>query len=140
MKYLLTLLGFAMMIGLSAQDKSKDLAYMVVKSSTVCDMCKETLETELPFVKGVHKVAVDLNTSEIAVDYNPKKIDKQGVRLAISKLGYSADDVPADQKAFAKLPACCQKEGCGQKKEAKNEHEDMHHHGDDHDHDDTDGN
>jgi len=117
MKHLLTVLSCLLVVGLSAQEeKNNDLAYMVVKSTTVCNMCKETIETEMPFVKGVHKATVDLKSSEIAVDYNPKKIDKEGVRVAISKLGYQADDVPADQKAFAKLPDCCQKEGCGQKK------------------------
>ncbi len=110
---------------------------MVVKSTTVCDMCKETIETEMPFVKGIHKASVDLKTSEISVDFNPNKIDKNGVRTAIAGLGYWADDVPADPKAFAKLPACCQDEGCGQKRVEEKPHE--HKEGEDHDHDE-DGN
>lgn len=128
MKHITLILALFMGMGVSAQEDSQkeDMAYMVVQSTTVCNMCKTTIEEEMPFVKGVHKATVNLETNEIGVDYNPKKTDKEKIKLAISKLGYQADDVPADQKAFAKLPACCQKEGCGQtpKKEGAEHHHD----------------
>lgn len=114
MKKLLILLASVLVVGAYAQDGtegSTDMAYMVVKSTTVCGMCKTTIETEMPFVKGVQKAIVNLEASEIAVDYNPKKTDKAKIRLAIAALGYQADDIPADPKAFKKLPECCQKRG-----------------------------
>ena len=104
MKHITLIRALFMGFGVSAQEdiqKEDEMAYMVVRSTTVCNMCKTTIEEEMPFVKGVHKATVNLETNEIGVDYNPKKTDKEKIKLAISKLGYQADEVPADQKAFA---------------------------------------
>ena len=76
-------------------------------------MCVKTIETELLYAKGVRSVKVDLGTNTIHVGLNPRKTDVAKVRTAISKLGYSADDVAPDMKAREKLPDCCKKEGCG---------------------------
>lgn len=39
--------------------------------------------------------------------YNAKKTNIQTIREAISKLGYDADDVKADQKGYESLDGCC---------------------------------
>lgn len=84
-----------------------------IQSSTICDMCEKTIEENLIYEKGVKKVEVDLATASVSVTYDPRKTDAAKLRTALTKLGYSADGVAADPAAFAKLPACCQKEGCG---------------------------
>lgn len=94
----------------SAQKKS---AHLDIVSSTVCDMCKETIEKEMIYEKGVKKVSVDLATSTVHVEYDAKKNSPEKLRAALITLGYAADGTPGDPKAFEKLPACCQKEGCG---------------------------
>lgn len=93
----------------------KETKIIQIKSSTVCDMCKERIERELVFTKGIKEVKVDINTNMVTVKYRVDKIDEAGVRQALSKLGYWADEVPADEKAFNNLPECCKKEGCGKK-------------------------
>ncbi len=100
-------------VGLSAVAQEKKTAHLDIRSSTVCDMCVETIQSNLIYEKGVKKVDVDLTTSTVHVEYDAKKNTPEGLRGALVKLGYSADGVPGDAKAFAKLPACCQKEGCG---------------------------
>lgn len=110
MRLLTILLTFFIGSNVSAQ---KGLDHLDIKSSTVCDMCKETIEKELIYEKGVKKVNVDLTTSTVHVEYDAKKNTPEKLRGALIKLGYAADGVPGDEKAFAKLPACCQKEGCG---------------------------
>ncbi len=45
----------------------------------------------------------------IKVTYNSKKTDLQKIRLAISKLGYDADEVKADAVAYESLDGCCKK-------------------------------
>jgi len=110
MKQLLILLAFLFGTTASAQKKTEHLE---IKSSTVCDMCKETIEKEMIYEKGVKKVTVYLATSSVHVEYDPKKSTPESLRVALIKLGYAADGTPGDPKAFAKLPACCQKEGCG---------------------------
>lgn len=105
-------IALALLIGMrvSAQKKTE---HIDIVSSTVCDMCKETIEKEMIYEKGVKKVSVDLATSSVHVEYDAKKSTPEKLRAALIKLGYAADGVPGDPKAFAKLPACCQKEGCG---------------------------
>ena len=94
-------------------DKPKKTETVTIKSSTVCGMCETAIESNLIYEKGVQKVEVDLATSTVAVTYNPRKTDVATLRTALTKLGYAADELSADPKAFAKLPGCCQKSGCG---------------------------
>jgi periplasmic mercuric ion binding protein len=58
-------------------------------------------------------VKLDLETGIVSVEYVPKKTSPDAIRTALTKLGYYADDIPGDEKAFRDLPDCCQKEGCG---------------------------
>lgn len=85
-------------------------AEIVIKSSTVCETCKETIEKNLTFEKGVKEVLVDYEKKEVKVVYRPDKTSPEKIKLALTKLGYDADEMKADPKAKAKLPACCQKE------------------------------
>lgn len=95
----------------------KETKTVEIKSTTVCDMCKDKIERELVFETGIKSAKVNLTTNIITVKYRTDKTNPEAIRKAIAKLGYWADDVPANEEAFKKLPACCQKEGCGKKKE-----------------------
>lgn len=97
----------------AGRSTDKKLAHLDIHTSTVCDMCEQTIEENLIYEKGVKSVNVDLAMSEIHVTYDPRKNSPEDLRRAVSKLGYMADDIPGDEAAFRKLPACCQKEGCG---------------------------
>jgi copper chaperone CopZ len=97
-------------VGLSQGKKTEPLD---IQSSTVCDMCVQTIEQNLIYEKGVKQVKVDLEKSQVHIEYDPKKNNPAGLRAALVALGYAADGTPGDPKAFATLPACCQKEGCG---------------------------
>jgi copper chaperone CopZ len=94
-------------------EKGKKTETVRIQSSTICDMCEKTIEENLIYEKGVKKVDVDLTTASVSITFDPRKTDPAALRTALTKLGYSADGVAADSAAFAKLPACCQKEGCG---------------------------
>lgn len=85
-------------------------AEVKIKTSAVCDMCKETIEHDLLFEKGVKKVTLDLDTKVVTVVYNPKKTNEEKIRIAITKIGYDADDIPADSTSYSKLPNCCKKD------------------------------
>lgn len=117
MKYLLTIaMLFASAFAFAQEpvaDKDKKLALLDIRTSTVCDMCEKTIEENMIYEKGVKSVNVDLEKSLIHVQYDPKKNTPEGLRNAVVKMGYMADDIPGDEAAFKKLPLCCQKEGCG---------------------------
>ncbi len=80
-----------------------------IKTSAVCGMCKERLEKNLAFEKGVRSVSLDDKTKIITIEYRKGRNNKENLKKAITKIGYDADDLPADQKAHDRLPACCQK-------------------------------
>jgi len=109
-----TLITFALALAgstLSAQDKG--WSSIVIRTSSVCDMCERTIEEELIYTKGVKSVDLDLASGLVTVQYDAKKVGPEKIRTDLTLLGYAADDIPGDAKAIAKLPACCQKEGCG---------------------------
>ena len=81
-----------------------------IKTSAVCGMCKDRIEQGLAFEKGIKDVSLDVDTKIATVKYNPGKTNPDEIRKLISKMGYDADSIPADQKAYDKLPACCKKD------------------------------
>ena len=72
-------------------------------------MCKETIEKDMAFEKGVKDSDLDLETLVLTVTYNPKKTDPETIRKRITKVGYDADSLKRDKEAFLKLPDCCQR-------------------------------
>jgi periplasmic mercuric ion binding protein len=83
---------------------------VAIKTSAVCGMCKERIEGCLAFEKGVKTSSLDVDTKVVTVIYNPAKTSPEQLRKTLSKLGYDADTIPANQTAYAKLPACCKKD------------------------------
>jgi periplasmic mercuric ion binding protein len=80
-----------------------------IKTSAVCNMCKNTIEKDLSFEKGVKSAVLDVPTQMLTVSYFPKKTSPDKIRKAVSKTGYDADDVPAEEKTYEKLDECCKK-------------------------------
>lgn len=99
------------MLALSAtaqeEQKTKKIS---IKSSVVCKMCKERIEHDMAFEKGVKEVTVNLKEKEIDITYRTDKTNPDKLRTAISKIGYDADDVEAEAEAYDKLPRCCKKD------------------------------
>lgn len=111
MKNLLILFGMLVSFGTYAQQQPIKVAdgYKIeIKTSAVCEMCKETIEQDLTFEKGVKSINLDVHTKVVTIIYNDKKTDPKILRSRIAKVGYNADDVKRDGEAYKKLPACCQ--------------------------------
>lgn len=101
----------ALFLGTSAQSQDKKKTEEItIKTSAVCGMCKERIEHDMSYAKGVKSVSLDLKTKDLTVNYHPKKTTPDEIRKAVSKIGYDADGVEADPKAYEKLPACCKKD------------------------------
>ena len=82
-----------------------------IKTSAICQECKERIEHDLSFEKGVKSNVMNLDTKEVTVVYNSQKTDPEKIRVAITKIGYDADSLKAEAKAFKKLPECCRAPG-----------------------------
>lgn len=93
---------------LLAKESKYDTAQ--IQTSAVCDMCKERLEHDMAFEKGVKSVELDGDTKILTIVYRKDKTDKEKLKVAITEIGYDADELPANQKAHDRLPACCQKD------------------------------
>ncbi|MDQ3047500.1 MAG: cation transporter [Bacteroidota bacterium] len=99
------------------QAQESGFSEVKIKTSAVCDMCKETLEKAMAFEKGVKRSSLDVDSKILTVTYNPKKTTVEKIRLAVTKAGYDADEIPANNKAYDKLDACCKKGAvCNDKK------------------------
>lgn len=81
-----------------------------IKTSSVCETCKATLEKSMAFEKGVKEATLDIPSKILTVTYDSRKTTPEKIRIAVSKTGYDADDIPADKKAYENLEACCKKE------------------------------
>lgn len=89
-----------------------DKGYKIqIHTSAVCEMCKETLEGDLVFEKGVKSAELNLENMMMGILYNPKRTDPETLRERISQLGYNADTVARDPKAYEGLPWCCKDGG-----------------------------
>ena len=84
---------------------------IVIQTSAECDMCEERLESGLNYTKGVVFSEMDLTTKKITVKYKTKDITPAQIKAKIASIGYSADEVPAEQAGLDKLPACCKPGG-----------------------------
>ena len=85
----------------------------VIRTSSECGTCKQIMEEKLNYVKGILFAELNVETKELTVKYNAKKITLEEIRQAISNLGYDADEVKANPEAIQKLPKCCQPGGMG---------------------------
>lgn len=115
MKGFLVLLSFTFLSLSANAQQTKKTETLVVKTMIYCNHCKECescgskFERDLIFEKGIKLVVLDEKAMTITVTYSPKKTSPEKIRLAISKLGYDADEVKGDEKAYSRLDGCCKK-------------------------------
>lgn len=87
-------------------------ASVKIHTSAVCETCKETIEKDLSFEKGVKSADLNVETKDLTVIYDPAKTTPDKIRRRVSRIGYDADDVKRDPKAFNRLPDCCKQKEC----------------------------
>jgi len=106
-----TIMLFSVNISLAQGKKSNEKA--VIKTVLNCDHCKECptcggkFKTEILKITGVKMYELDDKAMTFTIYYNPKKTDLQAIKVAISKLGYDADEVKATSEGIASLDGCC---------------------------------
>jgi periplasmic mercuric ion binding protein len=78
-----------------------------IKTSAICNKCKETLESNLAIENGVEKVTLNLDDKVLTIIYNAKITNPKNLRSLITKVGYHADWIPRDSIAYNNLALCC---------------------------------
>lgn len=90
-------------------------AEIKVKTSAKCGMCKKRIERDLGVSKGIVNSNLNLDDKVVTITYNTKKTSPEKIKEVISKIGYDADEVVANQKSHDALPSCCQKTAAAHK-------------------------
>jgi len=105
----------------SAQVKASMTAK--IKTPTVgCDDCKNRIETYLKRYDGVTSVQVNWHQKITTVKYLTDRTNIEEIKAAISNCGYDADDIPAFEEAYKRLPKTCKKPEDGGPTKAPNIH------------------
>lgn len=91
--------------------KTKKTEKIQIQTTAQCDMCKERLEKAFAYEKGVKSSQLEVETAVFTVEYLPAKTTPEQLKEAVTKIGYDADELPANKKAYDNLPMCCQKGG-----------------------------
>ncbi|MBW7935829.1 MAG: cation transporter [Flavobacteriales bacterium] len=103
---------FALNLSLSAMAQTTPKTNHVdIHSSLQCDQCKTRIEKKLYKLKGIVDAQVTITDKMIHITYKTNKTNIDAIRLYISKIGYDADQIPADKEAYEQLPDCCKKDG-----------------------------
>lgn len=110
----LQILAFVFTFVLTSQIAvAQSTATIEIKTSAQCEMCKDRIEKAMAYERGVKSAVLNLETKILTIEYKVSKTSPEQLREAVSKIGYDADDVPADEHAYSLLPDCCQhKQGC----------------------------
>ncbi len=93
--------------GLYAQDGNDKFSTVEIKTSAVCEMCIETIQKGFAFEKGVKDAKVELETNTVSVTYRTTKTDEEAIKKALTLMGYAADNMEPDPKAYDDLHYCC---------------------------------
>ena len=98
---------------LSAQNSKNEKA--VIQTTIDCDHCKvcetcgQNFQENLYKIKGLKMYELDEKAMTITVFYNGKKTSLEEMKVAITKMGYDADNLKADPAAYENLDGCCKK-------------------------------
>jgi len=90
--------------------QTKAVVTAVIKTpNALCADCKARIETYLKRYDGVQEINVNFRKGEIKVKYFTDRTDIEQIKTAIANAGYDADDVPAEEGAYKRLPKSCKK-------------------------------
>lgn len=82
----------------------------IIKTPTaLCESCKTRIETYLKRYDGVAEINVNYRKGETRVKYITDRTDIEQIKTAIANAGYDADDIPATEDAYKRLPKTCKK-------------------------------
>lgn len=113
-----------LVFGIATQTVQAESAVIKI-SGMSCDDCVDRIQSALMKLDGVGKAVVDLKKGSADVTFDSDVLKLDDVRTAITKIGYSADDMKAafdhcdlEKKAESKK-SCSKSKACCQSKKAK---------------------
>ena len=102
----IALIGF----GTGGFSQTKPVLSATIKTpNALCQLCKDRIETYLKRYDGVLEVNVNYRRGETKVKYVTDRINIEEIKTAIANDGYDADNVPANEDSYKRLPKSCKK-------------------------------
>ena len=97
-------------VGYAASAQTKPVLIATIKTPTAqCDKCKVRIETYLKRHDGVSEATVNYRKGETRVKYITDRINIEEIKTAIANCGYDADEIPATEDSYNRLPLHCKK-------------------------------
>jgi periplasmic mercuric ion binding protein len=94
----------------TGHSQTKAVLTAVIKTpNALCENCKSRIETYLKRHDGVMEITVNYRKGETKVKYITDRINIEEIKTAIANAGYDADDVPANEDSYKRLPKTCKK-------------------------------
>jgi copper chaperone CopZ len=106
--FLVVLVSF--LIAGSSFGQTKAVLTATIKTpNALCENCKKRIEDYLKCYDGIMEVNVNYRKGETKVKYITDRINIEEIKAYIANCGYDADDVPAAEDAYNRLPKTCKK-------------------------------
>ncbi len=117
MKNIITILMFALVLGLGAQQihakaaREKAVAVFKLTPRMSCSNCENKIKSNLRFEKGVSEIVTDLRSQTVTIRYDAAKTGVETLQKAFRKIGYLAVEADGDTPAVcpadsAAAPIC----------------------------------
>lgn len=72
------------------------------KTTIDCKNCVKKVEANLPFEPGIEDMKVSIKEKTVWVKFNPEQNSVEGLKAAIERLGYKAEEYKAEKKECTK--------------------------------------
>lgn len=96
----------ALIAGFAVQAQNKN-AKANIEVDGVCNMCKVRIEKAAIKTKGIKLATWNLETKQLAVVYNEKKVDLNTLEQNIAAVGHDTKNIKATDTNYNALDACC---------------------------------
>jgi hypothetical protein len=70
-------------------------------------MCKSRIEIGAIKIKGVKYANWDVNSNNLSIIYNSRKLKLDSIKKNIAALGHDTDKFKATEETYNSLPECC---------------------------------
>lgn len=106
---IITILAVACFVtGSVAQQKTVETA-KIKTPNALCEACKTRIETYVKRIDGIMQINVNYRKGETLVKYLTDRTNIEEIKTAIANMGYDADDIPANEDSYKRLPVTCKK-------------------------------
>ena len=97
-------IGLLLLVSGSALAQTSEVTFWV---NGVCGMCEKSIESALINSPGVKFADWDIETLQVKVVFNSKKLSEQKLHEIVAGVGHDTQKVRAKDEDYAKVNGCC---------------------------------